>query len=64
MRRIARHLARCPSVISRELYRNSTNTRGYQAVRADVAAQRRRARAQQRKVAGVSPSVVAIPGWG
>lgn len=51
VRRIARHLGRCPSVISRELHRNSTNTRGYQAVRADVAAQRRRARPQQRKVA-------------
>nr|WP_245920757.1 helix-turn-helix domain-containing protein [Brachybacterium timonense] len=52
VRRIARHLGRCPLVISRELRRNSTKTRGYQAVTADVAAQRRRARPQQRKVAG------------
>ena len=52
VRRIARHLGRCPSVISRELRRNSTKTRGYQAVTADVKAQRRRARPQQRKVAG------------
>ena len=52
VRRIARHLGRCPSVISRELHRNSTKTRGYQAVTADVRAQRRRARPQQRKVAG------------
>ncbi|MEO2097840.1 MAG: helix-turn-helix domain-containing protein [Brachybacterium sp.] len=27
VRRIARHLGRCPSVISRELHRNSTKTR-------------------------------------
>lgn len=33
------------------LHRNSTKTRGYQAVTADVRAQRRRARPQQRKVA-------------
>ncbi|MGP5684328.1 IS30 family transposase, partial [Brachybacterium alimentarium] len=51
VRRIARHLGRCPSVISRELHRNSTKTRGYQAVTADVRAQRRRARPQQRQVA-------------
>ena len=51
VRRITRHLGRCPSVISRELHRNSTKTRGYQAVTADVRAQRRRARPQQRKVA-------------
>lgn len=51
VRRIARHLGRCPSVISRELHRNSNKTRGYQAVTADVRAQRRRARPQQRKVA-------------
>ncbi len=51
VRRIAVHLGRCPSVISRELRRNSTKTRGYQAVTADVAAQRRRQRPQQRKVA-------------
>ncbi|WP_270241430.1 helix-turn-helix domain-containing protein [Rothia kristinae] len=46
VRRIARHLGRCPSVILRELHRNSTKTRGYQAVTADVRAQRRRARPQ------------------
>ena len=51
VRRIARHLGRCPSAISRELHRNSTKTRGHQAVTADVRAQRRRARPQQRKVA-------------
>lgn len=55
VRRIASQLGRCPSVFSRELRRNSTNTRGYQAVTADVAADvaapRRRARPQQRKVA-------------
>nr|WP_244960557.1 helix-turn-helix domain-containing protein [Pseudoclavibacter chungangensis] len=51
VRKIARHLGRCPSVVSRELRRNATKTRGYQAVTADVAAQRRRARPQQRKVA-------------
>ncbi|WP_347041156.1 IS30 family transposase [Brachybacterium nesterenkovii] len=51
VRRIARHLGRCPSVTLRELHRNSTKTRGYQAVTADVAAQRRRARPQQRKIA-------------
>ena len=50
-RRIARHLGRCRSVISREIRRNTTKTRGYQAVGADVKAQRRRARPQQRKVA-------------
>ena len=51
VRRIARHLRRCPSVISRELHRNSTKTRGYQSVTADARAQRRRARPPQRKVA-------------
>nr|WP_282441775.1 helix-turn-helix domain-containing protein [Micrococcus luteus] len=51
VRSIARHLVRCPSVISREIWRNTMKTRGYQAVTADVAAQRRRARPQQRKVA-------------
>ena len=51
VRRIARPLGRCPSIISREIQRNATKTRGYQAVSADVAAQRRRSRPQQRKVA-------------
>lgn len=52
VRKIALHLGCCPSVISREIQRNTTKTRGYQAVTAYVAAQRRRARPQQRKVAG------------
>ena len=51
IREIARHLGRCPSVISREVRRNTTTTRGYQAVTADVRAQRRRSRPQARKVA-------------
>jgi len=51
VRRIASHLGRCPSVVSRELRRNSTKTRGYQAVTADVKAQRQRSRPQVRKVA-------------
>jgi transposase, IS30 family len=51
VRRIASHLSRCPSVVSRELRRNSTKTRGYQAVTAEVRAQRRRSRPHPRKVA-------------
>lgn len=51
VRRIARRLGRCPSVISREIRRNQTKIRGYQAVTADVAAQRRHARPQARKIA-------------
>ena len=50
-RKIASHLGRCPSVVSRELRPNSTKTRGYQAVTADVKAQRQRSRPQVRKVA-------------
>ena len=50
VRRIARHLDRCPSVISREIRRNSTKTRGYKMVTADCRAQRRRARRQIGKV--------------
>ena len=42
VRKIASHLGRCPSVVSRELRPNSTKTRGYQAVTADVKAQRQR----------------------
>ena len=34
VRKIASHLGRCPSVVSRELRPNSTKTRGYQAVTA------------------------------
>lgn len=51
VRRIARYQGRCPSVVSREIQRNTTKIRGYQAVTADVAAQRWRARPLQRKVA-------------
>lgn len=51
VRKIAFHLGRCPSVVSREMRRNSTKTRGYQAVTADVKAQRQRSRPQVRKVA-------------
>lgn len=38
VRRIASQVGRCPSAVSRELRRNSANTRGYQAVTTDVAA--------------------------
>lgn len=48
---IAKSLGRATSVISREVKRNSTKTRGYKMVSADVAAQRRRSRPQARKVA-------------
>lgn len=51
IREIARHLGRCPSVISRVVRRNTTATRCYQAVTADGRAQRRRSRPQARKVA-------------
>lgn len=44
VRRISSHLARCSSVVSRELRRNSMKIRSYQAVTADVRAQRRRSR--------------------
>ncbi len=53
VRRIARHLGRCPSVISRELHRNSTKTRGYQAVTADVRARVGELARASRKVAGI-----------
>ena len=49
--RIARSIGRVTSVVTREIARNSTKTRGYQVVTADVAAQRRRSRPQGRKVA-------------
>lgn len=51
IRRIARHIGRAPSVVSREVARNSTRTMGYRVVSADVAAEKRRARPQTRKVA-------------
>lgn len=50
VRRIAEYLDRSPSVISREIRRNSTKTRGYKMVTADCQAQRRRARPQRGKV--------------
>ncbi|MGL5827280.1 MAG: IS30 family transposase [Nocardioides sp.] len=49
--RIATGIGRHRSVVCREIARNSTKTRGYQLVHADVAAQRRRSRPQVRKVA-------------
>ena len=48
---IGAHIGRHKSVISRELSRNSTKTRGYRVVHADCLAERRRARPQPRKVA-------------
>lgn len=50
IRHIARELGRDPSVISRRLARNSTKTTGYRPVTADVEAQRRCSRPQQRKM--------------
>lgn len=50
VRQIARDIGRRPSVVSREITRNSMKTRGYRPVHADCAAQRRRARPQARKV--------------
>lgn len=49
--KIARSIERVTSVVTREIARNSTKTRGYRMVTADVAAQRRRSRPQGRKVA-------------
>ncbi|WP_255555828.1 helix-turn-helix domain-containing protein [Tessaracoccus palaemonis] len=51
VRKLARHLGSCAWVIFREIHRNTTKTRGCQAVTADVAAQRRRSRFRARKVA-------------
>lgn len=48
--RIAKSIGRVTSVVTREIARNSTKTRGYRMVAADVAAERRRARPQARKV--------------
>jgi IS30 family transposase len=50
VRRIARHIGRAPSVVSREIARNSTKSRGYR-LHADCRAERRRSRPQRRKVA-------------
>lgn len=51
IRRIAARIDRAPSVVSREIVRNQTKTRGYRIVTADCAAERRRSRPQPRKVA-------------
>lgn len=51
IRAIAAHLGRAPSVVSREIARNCTKTRGYRVVTADCRAERRRARPQVGKVA-------------
>jgi len=51
IRAIAAHIDRCASVVSREVRRNTTVTRGYKIVTADCRAQRRRARPQPGKVA-------------
>ena len=51
IRAIAEQLGRSPSVISREVRRNSTLTLGYRMVSADVRAERRRARPQVGKIA-------------
>jgi len=58
VRQIARHTGRDPSVVSREIRRNRTRTRGYRPVAADCAAQRRRARPQARKI-GCDPVLAA-----
>lgn len=51
LRRIAEHVGRDVSVVSREVARNSTKTKGYVLVHAQCAAERRRCRPQERKVA-------------
>jgi IS30 family transposase len=50
VRRIAGDIGRDPSVVSREIRRNSARTRGYRPVSADCAAQRRRSRPQARTI--------------
>ncbi len=50
VRKIARHIGRDPSVVSREITRNSTKTKSYRPVTADCAAERRRARPRARAV--------------
>lgn len=49
--KIGEHIGRDKSVVSREVARNSTKTRGYRVVHADCQAEHRRARPQRRKVA-------------
>lgn len=50
IREIARRIDRSPSVVSREVRRNQTKTRGYRIVTADARAARPRSRPQARKV--------------
>src|SRR5438067_7488947 len=50
VRAVAAAIDRAPSVVSREIRRNSGTTSGYRAVTADVRAQRRRSRPQARKI--------------
>ena len=52
MRRIAGHIDRAPSVVSREIRRNSTKTLGYRLVAAACRAERSRSRPQAGKIAG------------
>lgn len=52
VRRIAAHIDRAPSVVSREIRRNSTKTLGYRLVAADCRAERNRSRPQTGKIAG------------
>lgn len=56
--RIGKGIDRATSVISREIARNATKTRGYRMVTADVAAAKRRSRPQPRKV-GLDPVLKA-----
>ncbi len=51
LRRIAEHVGRDVSVVSRGVARNSTKTRGYLLVHAQCAAEHRRRRPQEHKVA-------------
>ena len=51
VRKIAEGIGRSPSVVSREIRRNQTKTRGYKIVTADCSAERRRSRPQPGKVA-------------
>lgn len=52
VRAIAAHIDRAPSVVSREIRRSSTKTKGYGLVTAHVRAQRSRSRPQVGKIAG------------
>lgn len=54
IRAIAAHIDRAPSVVSREIARNKTKTRGYRLVTADEKARKRRGRPQEHKV-GADP---------